>query len=86
LDTQNLTVAEDIDPIELETNSEQNQAANQYLSNRADHLNEVDSLHGKAINVELGRLEDRIEKGLRAFWEIGNSLDQIRDKQLYQQS
>ncbi|MBD2568712.1 hypothetical protein [Anabaena lutea] len=84
LDTQNLTVAEDIDP--METNSEQNQAANQYLSNSADHLNEGDSLRGEAITVELGRLEDRIEKGLRAFWDIGQSLGQIRDKQLYRQS
>ncbi|MEA5579680.1 hypothetical protein [Anabaena sp. UHCC 0451] len=86
LDTQNLTVAEDIEPIGLETNSEQNQAANQYLSNSADHLNEGDSLRGEAITVELGRLEDRIEKGLRAFWDIGQSLGQIRDKQLYRQS
>jgi hypothetical protein len=79
LDTHNLTVAEDIEPIGLETNSEQNQANSQNLLNSKDHLNEGET-------VELGRLEGRIEQGLRAFWEIGQSLGQIRDKRLYRQS
>ena len=33
--------------------------------------------------VELGRLEAKVERGLRAFWEIGRALTQIRDKRLY---
>lgn len=102
-DTQNLTFVQDSDPMELETNSEQNQADSQNLSNMENQPNEADSLSGvkpcghscanhdsvpeaSAIALELDRLEGRIEKGLRAFWEIGQSLGQIRDKQLYRQT
>lgn len=34
---------------------------------------------------ELGSLEATVERGLRAFWEIGQALQQIRDKRLYRQ-
>lgn len=34
---------------------------------------------------ELGSLEVTVERGLRAFWEIGQALQQIRDKRLYRQ-
>jgi hypothetical protein len=97
LDTQNFTFIQDqdSDPIGLETNSEKNQADSQNLSNMEHQSNEADSLPGgkrsgveeeSAIALELGTLESRIEKGLRAFWDIGQSLSQIRDKQLYRQS
>ena len=97
LDTQNFTFIQDqdSDPIGLETNSEKNQADSQNLSNMEHQSHEADSLPGgkrsgfedeSSITVELGTLESRIEKGLRAFWDIGQSLGQIRDKQLYRQS
>ncbi|MBD2694829.1 hypothetical protein [Anabaena catenula] len=95
LDTQNFTFIQDSDPMGLKTNSEENQADSQNLSNMEHQPNEADSLPGvkpcgvqeaSAIALELGTLEGRIEKGLRAFWDIGQSLGQIRDKQLYRQS
>jgi hypothetical protein len=97
LNTQNFTFIQDqdSDPIGLETNSEKNQADSQNLSNMEHQPNEADSLRGgkrsgiedeSALAIELGTLESRIEKGLRAFWDIGQSLSQIRDKQLYRQS
>ncbi|MTJ10644.1 hypothetical protein [Anabaena sp. UHCC 0204] len=97
LDTQNFTFIQDqnSDPIGLETNFEENQADSQNLSNMEHQPNETDNLPGvkpcdvekkSAIAIELGTLENRIEKGLRAFWDIGQSLGQIRDKQLYRQS
>ncbi|WP_254444833.1 hypothetical protein [Anabaena sp. UHCC 0187] len=97
LDTQNFTFiqAQDSDPIGLETNSEKNQADSQNLSNMEHQSHEADSLPGgkrsgfedeSSTTLELGTLESRIEKGLRAFWDIGQSLGQIRDKQLYRQS
>lgn len=97
LDTQNFTFIQDQDsvPIVLETNSEKNQADSQNLSNMEHQPNEANSLPGEkrsgveeesTIALELGTLESRIEKGLRAFWDIGQSLSQIRDKQLYRQS
>ena len=97
LDTQNFTFIQDqdSDPIGLETNSEKNQADSQNLSNMEHQPNEIDSLPGgkssgveeeSSIALELGTLESRIEKGLRAFWDIGQSLGQIRDKQLYRQN
>jgi ribosomal protein L44E len=78
LNTQNLTFAQDSDPIGLQTNSEQNQADCQKLSNMENQLNEAET-------AELGRLECKIENGLKAFWEIGQSLGQIRDKRFYRQ-
>lgn len=97
LDTQNFTFIQDqdSDPMGLETNSEKNQADSQNLSNMEHQSNEADSLPGgkssgveeeSSIALELGTLESRIEKGLRAFWDIGQSLGQIRDKQLYRQN
>ncbi|WP_323313627.1 hypothetical protein [Anabaena cylindrica] len=95
LDTQNLTFIQDSDPMGLETSSEKNQADSQNLSDMEHQPNETDHLPSvkrsgveeeSAIALELGTLEGRIEKGFRAFWDIGQSLSQIRDKQLYRQS
>ncbi|MFB2896237.1 hypothetical protein ACE1CI_25280 [Aerosakkonemataceae cyanobacterium BLCC-F50] len=35
--------------------------------------------------VELSSLEAKVERGLRAFWEIGQALGRIRDRRLYRQ-
>lgn len=103
LATQNLTFAQDSEPIGLKNNSEPDQADNKKLSNTENHLNEGDNwcdvnpcgdsctydgsvLEASTITDELHRLESRIEKGLRAFWEIGQSLSEIRDQRLYRQN
>ncbi|WP_236104145.1 hypothetical protein [Sphaerospermopsis reniformis] len=77
--TRNLLLEDKSDPMGLETDSEQNQADSQSVSKIENQLNEAEAL-------ELDRLEKKIEKGLRGFWEVGQSLDQIRDKRLYRQN
>jgi hypothetical protein len=55
-----------------------NSIVNQNLNN-PDELSEVEVL-------ELDSLEATVQRGLRAFWEIGQALRVLRDKRLYRQN
>jgi hypothetical protein len=46
---------------------------------------EPENLLNSAEVLELSSLEATVERGLRAFWEMGQALRQIRDKRLYRQ-
>lgn len=55
-----------------------------------DHLvvvslseNFVNQNLSESEKLELNALEGMVQRGLRAFWEIGKALHQIRDKRLY---
>ena len=59
------------------------------ISNKANgpHLLSIEeNLLSEAETLELRRLEARVEIGLKAFWEIGQALSQIRDKRLYREN
>ncbi len=57
------------------------------------HLNKADakdlSAHSSTLTdaeaLELSSLESTVERSLKAFWEIGQALRQIRDRRLYRQ-
>lgn len=49
------------------------------------HFLEKSNLLTEAETRELSTLEDRVERGLKAFWEIGQALSQIQAKRLYRQ-
>jgi hypothetical protein len=49
----------------------------------AQNLSKTENFLTEAELLELGSLEATVERGLRAFWEIGQALRQIRDKRLY---
>ena len=53
------------------------------LSNQLS--NQVNDVFTQAEVLELDSLEDRVQRGFRAFWDIGQALRQIRDKRLYRQ-
>ncbi|GAB1542043.1 hypothetical protein NUACC21_47170 [Scytonema sp. NUACC21] len=50
-----------------------------------ENLPEKENILTETEAVELRGLEARVQKGLRAFWEIGQALRQIREKRLYRQ-
>lgn len=79
LNTLDLTLTHDSEQVVSDTNCKQNKANGQNLSSREDILSEAEAL-------ELRRLETRVELGLKAFWEIGQALNQIRDKRLYREN
>lgn len=67
--------------------SEPNKSA-QYLrlqTTASKNLGDTEDRLNDAEVVELAYLEVIVERGLRAFWEIGQALKQIRDKRLYRQ-
>ncbi|RAM49085.1 MAG: hypothetical protein C6Y22_24560 [Hapalosiphonaceae cyanobacterium JJU2] len=79
LDTLNLfTPTHDSESVELNQDCKQNKANGQNLS-------EIENMLSEAEALELRRLEDTVERGLKAFWEIGQALRQIRDQRLYRQ-
>ena len=51
----------------------------------AQNVSKIENFLTEAELLELGSLEATVERGLRAFWEIGQALRQIRDKRLYRQ-
>ncbi|MBE9227843.1 hypothetical protein IQ264_20690 [Phormidium sp. LEGE 05292] len=67
--------------------SEPNKSA-QYLrleTTASKNLGDTENRLNDAEVVELAYLEVTVERGLRAFWEIGQALGQIRDRHLYRQ-
>ncbi|BAY66664.1 hypothetical protein NIES22_68080 (plasmid) [Calothrix brevissima NIES-22] len=78
LDTLNLlTPTHDCEPVELNQDHKQNNANGQSVSDM-EIISETEA-------QELRRLEATVERGLRAFWEIGQALRQIQDQRLYRQ-
>jgi hypothetical protein len=78
LDTLNLlTPTHDCEPVELNQDHKQNKANGQNISDM--------EIISEAEAQELRRLEATVERGLRAFWEIGQALRQIQDQRLYRQ-
>ena len=79
LNTPLLTPIHDSEQVALDTNCKQNKTACQILSIQEDLLSLTEA-------IELRRLETRVELGLKAFWEIGQALSQIRDQRLYREN
>ncbi|GAX45238.1 hypothetical protein NIES4075_62590 [Tolypothrix sp. NIES-4075] len=79
LDTLLRTLTQDSEQVALNTNCIENKTNVQNPLSRENLLSEVEAL-------ELRRLEARVELGLKAFWEIGQALSQIRDKRLYRET
>lgn len=78
LDTLNLlTPAHNCEPVELNQDHKQNKANGQSVSD-IEIISEAEA-------EELRRLEATVERGLRAFWEIGEALRQIQEQRLYRQ-
>jgi hypothetical protein len=78
LNTLNLlTPTHDCEPVELNQDNKQNKANGQSVSD-IEIISEAEA-------QELRRLETTVERGLRAFWEIGQALRQIQDQRLYRQ-
>ena len=63
---------------ELAVASTPNSNVNQINTNNPEALSEAEVL-------ELESLESTVQRGLRAFWEIGQALRILRDKRLYRQ-
>jgi len=80
LDTLDLTLTHDSEQVALNKNSTSNTANDQNL------LSIEENLLSEAETLELRRLEARVEIGLKAFWEIGLALSQIRDQRLYREN
>jgi hypothetical protein len=78
LDTLNLTLTYDSKQVELNKDCQQNKANGQSLSS-------VENTLSLAEAQELRKLEARVERCLKAFWQIGQALRGIRDKHLYRQ-
>ncbi|MDF5719877.1 MAG: hypothetical protein PUP91_05200 [Rhizonema sp. PD37] len=76
LNTPLLTPIRDSEQVALDKNCKQDKTACQTLLIREDRLSLAEAL-------ELRSLETRVELGLKAFWEIGQALSQIRDQRLY---
>ncbi|MFK0732997.1 MAG: hypothetical protein ACIWVG_17900 [Gloeotrichia echinulata HAB0833] len=78
LDTLNfLTPTHNCDPVELNQDHKQKKANGQNISDM-EIISETEA-------QELRRLEATVERGLRAFWEIGQALRQIQNQHLYRQ-
>ncbi|MBP5974189.1 MAG: hypothetical protein KME46_21590 [Brasilonema angustatum HA4187-MV1] len=78
LDTLNPTLTHDIEQVELNRDCKQNKANGQNLSSIENTLSEAEA-------QELRRLEATVERCLKAFWQIGQALREIRDKRLYRE-
>jgi hypothetical protein len=70
---------------QLSSDSEHSLAAASTLSNNAQQVNTNLETLSEAETIELDSLEATVQRGLRAFWEIGQALRVLRDKRLYRQ-
>jgi hypothetical protein len=81
LDTLNPTLTYGSEQVELSQNCKQNKT-----KTSGQNLLSVENTLNKTEALELRRLEATVERCLKAFWEIGQALCQIRDKRLYRES
>ncbi|BAY35543.1 hypothetical protein H6G64_31450 [Calothrix sp. FACHB-156] len=72
-----LTSTPDCEPVDLKKDHEYNKTNGENIQN-SEIISEAEA-------QELRRLEAKVERGLRAFWEIGQALRQIQDQRLYRQ-
>ncbi|MBF2067511.1 MAG: hypothetical protein IGS39_24305 [Calothrix sp. C42_A2020_038] len=74
---------------QYESGSEQEVAVASTPSSNANHITNINNPEtelSEAEALELDSLEATVQRGLRAFWEIGQALRILRDKRLYRQN
>ncbi|NMG11723.1 hypothetical protein [Brasilonema sp. UFV-L1] len=78
LNTLNATLTDESEQVKLSKDCKQNKTNGQNLSS-------VENTLSLAEAQELRRLETTVERCLKAFWQIGQALREIRDKRLYRE-